>query len=151
MSTDGHIIYANASSVKKDDYLVIKEFPCKITDVTVSKTGKHGGCKCHFVGVDIFTDNKYVALHGSKESVKVPVITKNDYELCDITKEEHNNGDVTFSCSLMDVNGIIRDDMSLPSGELANNILEAIKKGIVNVTVLAALGNEQIISYRIEK
>ena len=151
MSVTGDIIYTNALSVKKDDYLVIKEFPCKITDVTVSKTGKHGGCKCHFVGVDIFTDKKYVALHGSGETVKVPVITKNEYELCDFTKEDHDNGDITFACSLMDISGIIRDDMIVPSGELANNIIEAMKKGIVNVTVLAALGKEQIISYRIEK
>ena len=150
MNTDGKIIYAPALSVKKDDYLMIKGFPCKITDVAISKTGKHGGCKCHFVGNDIFTNKKYVALHGSGDSLEVPIITKKEYKLCDITKEEDKNGDTVFECSLMDSNGILTA-MTLRDAELASKILEAIEKDIISVTVLKALNAEQIMSYRIEK
>ena len=32
--------------------------PCKVSDVTSSKTGKHGHAKCHFVAIDIFTGKK---------------------------------------------------------------------------------------------
>lgn len=47
--------------------------------VVTCKTSKHGGCKFHFVGIDIFNGNKYITMHKSIESVKVPVVTKIDY------------------------------------------------------------------------
>jgi translation elongation factor P/translation initiation factor 5A len=32
--------------------------PCKVSDVSSSKTGKHGHAKCHFVAIDIFNGKK---------------------------------------------------------------------------------------------
>ena len=43
-----------ASSLQKDDLVMLKDKPCKIVDISVSKTGKAGKPKMHIVGEDIF-------------------------------------------------------------------------------------------------
>ena len=47
-----------AGSIRKGGYIMIKGRPCKVVDVSTSKTGKHGHAKAHFVAIDIFTDKK---------------------------------------------------------------------------------------------
>ena len=36
----------------------LKEKPCKIIEITTSKTGKHGHAKANITGIDIFTGKK---------------------------------------------------------------------------------------------
>eukprot|EP00249_Psilotum_nudum_P001352 c13799_g1_i1 orf=1-378(-) len=36
-----------AGAIRKNSYIVIKSRPCKVVDVSTSKTGKHGHAKCH--------------------------------------------------------------------------------------------------------
>ncbi|XVF48415.1 hypothetical protein PTKIN_Ptkin03bG0188300 [Pterospermum kingtungense] len=48
-----------ADTIRKNGtYIVIKGRPCKVVQVSTSKTGKHGHAKCHFVGIDIFNGEK---------------------------------------------------------------------------------------------
>merc|ERR1712216_1000268 len=47
-----------AGQIRKGGYIVVKDRPCKVVDVSASKTGKHGHAKCHFVTIDIFTGKK---------------------------------------------------------------------------------------------
>lgn len=61
--------------------MLIKEHPCKIADMSTSKTGKHGGAKVHLVGIDIFTDKKYEELCGSTHNMDVPTVTRKDYQV----------------------------------------------------------------------
>jgi translation initiation factor 5A len=37
---------------------MIKGHPCKVSDYSTSKAGKHGSAKAHIVGNDIFTNKK---------------------------------------------------------------------------------------------
>ena len=37
---------------------MIKGKPCKVLNISVSKTGKHGHAKCNFTATDIFTGKK---------------------------------------------------------------------------------------------
>ena len=49
-----------AGNLKKGDYVLAKDqFPCKVIEMTTSKTGKHGHAKAHITCIDIFTDKKY--------------------------------------------------------------------------------------------
>lgn len=43
------------SALRKNGHVVIKGRPCKIIEMTTSKTGKHGHAKVHLVATDIFT------------------------------------------------------------------------------------------------
>jgi translation initiation factor 5A len=44
------------SALRKNGHVVIKGRPCKIIEMTTSKTGKHGHAKVHLVATDIFTN-----------------------------------------------------------------------------------------------
>ena len=41
------------SALRKNGHVVIKGRPCKIVDMSTSKTGKHGHAKVHLVGIDV--------------------------------------------------------------------------------------------------
>jgi len=48
-----------ASHVKKNDFVLVEGFPCKIASVLLSKTGKHGSRKAHITGLDVLSKKKY--------------------------------------------------------------------------------------------
>ena len=43
------------SALRKNGFVMIKDRPCKIVEMSTSKTGKHGHAKVHMVALDIFT------------------------------------------------------------------------------------------------
>ena len=56
-----------AGQVKKSGHILMKgDKPCKVIDIKVSKTGKHGHGKCRFTAIDIFDGSKHEvnSLHG---------------------------------------------------------------------------------------
>merc|ERR1719449_77705 len=70
-----------AGQIRKGGYIVIKNRPCKVVDVSTSKTGKHGHAKCHFVAVDIFTAKKVEELCPAGHNILVPNVTRVDYQV----------------------------------------------------------------------
>eukprot|EP01040_Poterioochromonas_malhamensis_P022278 gene22278-27055_t len=50
-----HVYNEEAGQIRVNGYICIKGFPCKVTHVSTSKTGKHGHAKCNFTAIDIFT------------------------------------------------------------------------------------------------
>ena len=49
-----------AGQVKKSGHILMKgDKPCKVIDIKVSKTGKHGHGKCRFTAIDIFDGSKH--------------------------------------------------------------------------------------------
>lgn len=87
---------------------MIRGRPCKVADVSTSKTGKHGHAKCVFVGIDIFTGKKMEDLTPSSHNCDVPHVTRQDYTLLDVS----DDGFV----SLMTEGGDTKDDLTLPKG-----------------------------------
>jgi translation initiation factor 5A len=131
-----------AGTIRKNGFMVAKGRPCKVVDVSTSKTGKHGHAKCNFVCVDIFTGRKYEEMTPSSHNMDVPNIARAEYQLLDVNEE----GFVT----LMAENGDTREDLTLPKGteeadKLAESIREQHAAGVeLNVSVLKAMGEEMI-------
>eukprot|EP01115_Flamella_aegyptia_P005839 TRINITY_DN24601_c0_g1_i1.p1 TRINITY_DN24601_c0_g1~~TRINITY_DN24601_c0_g1_i1.p1 ORF type:complete len:157 (+),score=71.58 TRINITY_DN24601_c0_g1_i1:46-516(+) len=129
------------SALRKNGFVVIKGFPCKIVDMSTSKTGKHGHAKVHLVGIDIFTGKKYEDLCPSTHNMYVPEVNREDYQLLDIT----DDGFVSLMCP----DGSTKDDLKVPEGEVGQSLRDDFKDGKeLTVTVLSALGQEQIIAFK---
>ncbi|OBZ74577.1 Eukaryotic translation initiation factor 5A [Grifola frondosa] len=72
------------SALRKNGHVVMKGRPCKIVDMSTSKTGKHGHAKVHLVGIDIFTGKKLEELSPSTHNVDVPNVFRNEFQLVNI-------------------------------------------------------------------
>ncbi|KAL1915356.1 uncharacterized protein VTP21DRAFT_6814 [Calcarisporiella thermophila] len=128
------------SALRKNGYVVIKGRPCKIVDMSTSKTGKHGHAKVHLVAIDIFTSKKLEDISPSTHNMDVPVVNRNEYSLIDI--------DDGF-LSLMDNDGTTKDDVRLPEGELGEKLQADFDDGKdLVVSVLTAMGEEAVASYK---
>lgn len=69
------------SALRKNGHVVIKGRPCKIVDMSTSKTGKHGHAKVHLVALDIFTGKKLEDLSPSTHNMDVPNVMRREYQL----------------------------------------------------------------------
>jgi translation initiation factor 5A len=124
-----------AGSIRKNGFIVIKGRPCKVVDVSTSKTGKHGHAKCNFTALDIFTNKKLEDLQPSSHNCDVPHVVRTEYTLIDISDDGF--------CTLMTDSGDTKDDLSLPKGtddleKLAEQIQADFEEGKeVVVSVLA--------------
>lgn len=146
-----------ANALKHGGYVVINGFPCKIIDISKSKTGKHGHAKVHIVGVDIFTGKKYEDVLPASHNVDVPIITREEYQLIDVNA--NNQGlaggrpyvdQDDYYLTLLSEKGEQKTDLKL-SGEdpLLTQIqdLQADDK-IVMCTVLSALDKEAVVAVK---
>merc|ERR1711990_1339578 len=74
-------VSVEAGSIRKGGYIMIKGKACKVKDVSVSKTGKHGHAKCKFSASDIFTGATCEELCPSTHNIDQPFVTKKDYSV----------------------------------------------------------------------
>lgn len=123
------------SALRKNGYVMLKKHPCKIVEMSTSKTGKHGHAKVHLTGIDIFTGNKYEDICPSTHNMDVPNVTRKDYQVHFIDEDGY--------MTLMDDCCEQRSDLKVPCGCLGEDIKSKFEKDEqILVTVLKAVGQE---------
>jgi len=128
------------SALRKNGFVVIKGRPCKIVDMSTSKTGKHGHAKVNLVAIDIFTNRKYEDISPSTHNMDVPHVRRNEYQLVNIDDGFLN---------LMNADGVTKDDVKVPDDDLGKQIQADFDEGKeLLVTIVAAMGEEQAISVK---
>merc|ERR1712087_88827 len=132
----------SAGSLRKGSYMLIKGFPCKIVEVTTSKTGKHGHAKASITGTDIFTGKKYEDSVPTSHNIDCPNVTKTEYTLISIDDDY---------VTLMDDAGEMREDLKLPTLEDLQDVVAKMREALAAdkemlCTVLKAMDSEMVIS-----
>lgn len=125
---------------------MIKGHPCKVVSFSTAKTGKHGSAKAMISGIDIFTASKYECTFSTSDNVDAPICVRIEYNLINIDEDGY--------CSLMNDNGDIKEDLTLPAEEWLKDVSDKIKQ-IFNdgskeciVSVINAMNQEKIIAVR---
>jgi translation initiation factor 5A len=136
-------------SFKVGDHILIRDRPCKITEISRGMTCKHGWTTVHFIGFDIFNNQKYDLIKTTNDNVDMPIITTYDYEVFDIT-------DDLISCldgktdAIVDLNVL---DLCYSDLDLVQKIQDMFynKNGteIMFVTIVSAMDISAIKGYKI--
>merc|ERR1712061_639102 len=148
-----HVYPQQAGELRKGSHVMIKGHPCKVAEVSTSKTGKHGHAKAHIVALDIFTGKKYEDLCPTSHNMDIPFVKRTEYQLL-------NADPGTGEVSLLLEDGGTKDDLNLPcfisTGEpteedtkVQKEILEGFDAGKTTiVAVLSACGQEKIVGVK---
>jgi len=129
------------SALRKNGYVMLKGRPCKIVDMSTSKTGKHGHAKVHLVGIDIFNQKKYEDICPSTHNMDVPHVKREDFQLTDVSDDGY--------LSLMTETGDIREDLKLPEGALGTSMRADYDAGKdILCTVMTACREECVIAIK---
>ena len=144
-SGSSHTYPKQCGTLKKGDYVMIKDHPCRMVEMTTAKTGKHGHAKAAIVGIDIFTHKKHEDSCPTSHSIEAPFVTRKDYPLVDIDNEGF--------CTLMLENGTTKSDLKLPTDEEDKEMVVRIKACFEDgkecmVGVMSAMGQEKIIEMK---
>merc|ERR1711966_1987 len=150
-ASDTHMV--EAGQIRKGGYIMVKGKACKVKDVSVSKTGKHGHAKCKFSASCIFTGATCEELCPSTHSIAVPFVKKSDFQVMGLEGEY---------LQLMDEDMNMKEDLQLPNveyktdddqkySELLKQYCEEIEAGAeieVYCTVMFAIGKEKVVEVK---
>eukprot|EP00357_Protocruzia_adherens_P029479 CAMPEP_0115045020 /NCGR_PEP_ID=MMETSP0216-20121206/47880_1 /TAXON_ID=223996 /ORGANISM="Protocruzia adherens, Strain Boccale" /LENGTH=158 /DNA_ID=CAMNT_0002427781 /DNA_START=65 /DNA_END=541 /DNA_ORIENTATION=+ len=138
-------IPSQAGALKKGAHAILKGHPCKIVEITTSKTGKHGHAKANITGLDIFTNKKYEDSCPTSHNMEVPVVVRKEYQVINI------DGDYV---ELMNDQGDTKGDVKIPTEggdvtDVGKQLQDMFDEGKdLGVIVLAAMGQEKIIQVK---
>ena len=130
-----------ASSLRKNGFVLMEKNPCKIVEMSVFKTGKHGRGKVHLVGIDIFDGKKHEEVCPSTHNMQVPNILRKEFMVISIDPDGY--------IELLDTDtSDTRSDIRGNDGNLKeiHVLLDADED--VLVTILSAMDREEIVSIK---
>lgn len=96
---------AEVRTLKVNRYMLVDDEPCKITNITTSKPGKHGSSKARIEAVGLFDGNKRSVVYSVTDKIYVPMIDKRKAQVLSVQGDQ---------IQLMDTESYDTFDMNLP-------------------------------------
>ncbi|MBI2651446.1 translation initiation factor IF-5A [Candidatus Woesearchaeota archaeon] len=104
----------SVGSLQKGSYVIMDGVACRVVDVIVSKSGKHGHSKVRFTGMGIVDGKKRVVVMPGHDNVEVPIIEKRSAQVLSV----HEN-----AANVMDSETYETFDLAIPE-ELKGQVTE---------------------------
>jgi len=79
-----------ANTLKVGSYIIMQEAACKITNIQISRPGKHGHAKMRIEAVGIVDGKKRIDVLPGHDNVEVPIIEKKTAQILSITGDKAN-------------------------------------------------------------
>jgi len=79
-----------ANQIKPGSFLLIEGVACKVVDIQVGKSGKHGHAKARMVAIGLIDNKKREIVTPAGDSVEVPIIEKKTAQVLSVTGEVAN-------------------------------------------------------------
>merc|ERR1712151_956248 len=108
----------DTNRLKNGSLVMIKGNPCKVTEVSTAKPGKHGSAKVILKGRDILSSKVYECTFHSGDMVDAPIVKRTEYPLLNIEDTQ---------LQLLDQNGEMKEDVDLPEAEHLKEVADKIK------------------------
>ncbi len=77
-------------SLKKGDTIIIDNAPCKISDMSTSRPGKHGHAKVNLMAVGMLDGKKRQLVMPGHDKVEVPIIEKKTAQVLSVAGNTAN-------------------------------------------------------------
>jgi|SRR3989338_5457066 len=97
-------------TLKKGDTIIIDDAPCKISDVSISRPGKHGHAKVNLTATGILDDKKRNIVMPGHDRVEAPIIEKKTAQILSVSGKVAN---------VMDIESFETFEMEIPEELLA--------------------------------
>jgi len=134
--------FTTANLIKPGYFLLMKKHPCKVLEVHRSSTGKHGGAKLRFVGLDLITKKKVEDMFMSSDHVEVPVVKKNDYPILGMDEDGY--------VSLLMKNGETRKDISVTDDDVREKIASKLQDGMsLMAIIVSTMGRDAFDNFKV--
>ena len=111
---EGETKKVSVGSLQKGSYVVLAGAACRVTDLQVSRPGKHGHAKVRLTAVGILDDKKRVDVMPGHDKVDVPLIDKRTAQVLSVSGE---------SANIMDSETYETFDLEIPE-ELRTDVVE---------------------------
>ncbi|MBU0471660.1 MAG: translation initiation factor IF-5A [Nanoarchaeota archaeon] len=120
----GEIKHKSVGSLQKGNYVILDGAACIVTDLKVSRPGKHGHAKVNLTAVGMIDSKKRNTVMPGHDNIEVPVIDKKNAQVLSISGSTAN---------VMEMESYETFDVVIPT-ELQDQIKEGVT--IVYWTVL---------------
>ena len=113
---EGETKKVSVGSLQKGNYVVINGVACRVSDLQVSRPGKHGHAKVRLTAVGVLDDKKRVDVMPGHDQVDVPLIDKRTAQVLSVSDNLAN---------IMDSETYETFDLSIPE-ELDGQVVEGV-------------------------
>lgn len=104
----------SVSSLKKGSYVCLEGAACRVTDLSVSRPGKHGHAKVRLAGVGLIDEKKREVVMPGHDNIEAPIIDKRNAQVLSVANNMAN---------VMDSETFETFDLEIPQ-ELKNEVKE---------------------------